>query len=98
MMLSLSINLIRHRYLLYRLVHQQVIAQYKQSVLGLGWAIFQPAMYTLLFVVLQGLLRVPETGPPRVLSTLAATMCWSAFATAVTASSASVVLNAAIIR
>lgn len=98
MLTVLAANLYRHRYLLSRLAYQQVTAQYRQSVFGLGWAVFQPVMYTLLFLALRGLVSIPSDEIPPALFTLTAMMAWSAFATGVTAGAASIVLNAALIR
>ena len=97
-MLRVLASAVRHRYLLGQLVRQLIIVQYRQSVLGLGWAVLQPAIYTGIFLVLRSVVPIPSDGIPYPLFALAGMTGWGTFATAVTVGSASIVLNAAIIR
>ncbi len=42
----------RHRELLYSLVHRDIRSRYKQSVLGIAWAILQPVAMTVISVII----------------------------------------------
>lgn len=72
--------------------------RYKQSLLGAAWVVVQPLLTMLVFTVLFGLLlggdRMPTIeGVPYAISTYCALVPWTLFATALTASSNSLVLN-----
>jgi len=72
--------------------------RYKQSFLGVAWVVVQPLLTMALFAVLFGLLlgrdRMPTIeGVPYTISTFCALVPWTLFATALTASSNSLVSN-----
>ncbi|HEY0022648.1 MAG TPA: ABC transporter permease [Longimicrobium sp.] len=74
------------------LVWRDIKVRYAQTVLGAGWAILQPALTTVVFSVVFGLLaRVPSDGVPYPVFALTALVPWTYFASALTSSSNSLV-------
>ncbi len=93
----------RYRELLGFLAQRDIKVRYKQSVLGILWAVIQPLVNTLVFTVLFGLLlgsgKQPSAeGTPYFLSTYAAMLPWGIFATALTTAGNSLVANANLIK
>lgn len=71
----------RTRELLFFLVWRDVKVRYKQTVLGIAWAIIQPVMTMLVFTVFFGrLAKVPSDGIPYPLFSFAALVPWTFFA------------------
>lgn len=94
-------GLLRHRDLLIVLALRDIKVRYKQAVLGVGWALIQPiAMALILYAFFGVLLGLNEqvAPTPYLVFVLAGVLPWMLFESAVTASSNSVVANAAIIR
>ena len=83
-----------YRELLYLFVWREVKIRYKQTALGVGWAVLQPlvtmAIFTLFFGRLAGL---PSDGVPYPVFAFAALVPWQLFAFAMAESSNSVVAN-----
>ena len=46
-------NLYRNRELLYRLLNREITTKYKQSFLGLAWAVLRPVVYMGVFVLVK---------------------------------------------
>src|SRR5580692_10552274 len=87
-----------HRDLLYFLIWRDVKVRYKQTVLGVAWAILQPLLTMLVFTVLFGnLAHVPSDGKPYPIFVYAGLLPWNFLATAVDNSSNSLVGNSALI-
>jgi len=88
-----------HRELLAILAWRDVAVRYKQTVVGIAWAVLQPLAQMLVMVAVFGLLaRLPSEGnAPYALLVFAALLPWQFFAAAVTASSASIVGNASLV-
>jgi lipopolysaccharide transport system permease protein len=83
-----------HRELLYFLTWRDVKVRYKQTLLGVGWAILQPLATMLVFALFFGrLAKMPSDGVPYPLFSLAALVPWTFFANGMTQSATSVVLN-----
>lgn len=83
-----------YRELLYLLIWRELKVRYKQTALGVAWAVAQPVLTMAVFTVLFGkLARVPSDGLPYPLFALCALLPWQLFAFALTESSASVVRN-----
>lgn len=81
-----------YRELLYFLVWRDVKVRYKQTVLGVAWAIVQPLATMVVFSVVFGrLAAMPSDGLPYPLFSLAALVPWTYFSTAVTQGAASLV-------
>jgi lipopolysaccharide transport system permease protein len=84
----------RYRELLFFLAWRDVKVRYKQTVLGAAWAILQPAMMMVVFVIFFGRLAGVSTGGvPGPLFYLSGLLPWFFFSTAVTQASNSVVVS-----
>jgi lipopolysaccharide transport system permease protein len=87
-----------YRELAWTLATREVLVRYKQSYLGIGWALLQPVMtmlvFTVLFNVLLGKNNLPTAdGVPYAISTYCALLPWQLFAQSVARASMSVVGN-----
>jgi lipopolysaccharide transport system permease protein len=87
-----------YRELIGVLAYRDIRSRYKQSVLGVAWAVIQPLTTMIIFSVLFGLLlgstRKPTMdGVPYAISTFCALVVWQLFARALTASGNSLVAN-----
>ncbi len=88
-------ELYRHRELLVSLTFRQFHARYKQSVLGLGWAVFKPiATVSIFTVVFSVIAKFPSDGIPYPLFAFGALLPWTLFNTAVSAGVPSMVNQA----
>jgi lipopolysaccharide transport system permease protein len=90
----------RYRELLYFLTWRDVKVRYKQTVLGVAWAVLQPLAAMLIFAIFFGRLagldqHTGSTAYP--LYVYAGLLPWTLFATAVTNSSGSVVASARLV-
>ena len=95
--LSLS-GLWAYRELLYFLMWRDVKVRYKQTALGIAWAIIQPLVTMLIFTMFFGRLAgVPSDNVPYPLFAYAGLLPWTFFANAVTNSGNSVVGSAHLI-
>ncbi len=88
----------RYRELIGFLALRDVKVRYKQSLLGIGWAVLQPlftmVVFTFLFGVLLGPGRMPTPdGVPYAISTFCALVPWQLFASALSSSGNSLVVN-----
>src|SRR5262245_38534167 len=89
----------QYRELLYFLVWHEVKVRYKQTVLGVAWAILQPLMTMAIFAVIFGMfVNVPSDGLPYPLFAFVALLPWTYFSEAMTRSSVSLVGDAQLIR
>ena len=82
----------RYRELLYFFVWRDVKVRYKQTVLGVSWAVIQPLFTMLVFSIFFGrLAKVPSDGIPYPVFVYAALLPWQLFAYALTESANSLV-------
>jgi lipopolysaccharide transport system permease protein len=81
----------RYHELLYYLVWREIKARYKQTYLGIGWAILRPLMLMIVFAAIFGGLAGIDsgTGAPYPLFLYAGLLPWTYFQSAVTAGSLS---------
>lgn len=83
-----------YRSLFFFLIWRDIKSRYSQTVLGAGWAVFQPLLTMVIFTVVFGrFARIPSEGAPYALFSLAALVPWTYFASAVSASSNSLVVE-----
>ena len=83
-----------YRELLYFLVWRDLKVRYKQTVLGIAWAVLQPVATTVVFAIFLGRLAgVPSDGVPYPVFAYAAMLPWQLFAHALTESSNGLVAN-----
>ncbi|HUF08231.1 MAG TPA: ABC transporter permease, partial [Rhodothermales bacterium] len=88
-------ELVAYRDLFWFLSLRDVKVRYKQTVLGLGWAIIRPVISMVIFSIIFGnLANVPSDGVPYPIFTLAALVPWTYFSAALTDSTQSLVANA----
>jgi len=87
------------RELLYFLVWRDIKVKYKQTVLGVAWAIIQPFTTMVVFSVFFGrLARIPSDGIPYPIFSYAALVPWTFFANGLTQSAGSLVTSANLVR
>jgi homopolymeric O-antigen transport system permease protein len=83
-----------YRELLYFLVWREIKIRYKQTALGVAWAVIQPLFTMIVFSLVFGRLAgLPSDGLPYPVFTFTALLPWQLFAFALTESSNSVVVN-----
>jgi lipopolysaccharide transport system permease protein len=83
-----------YRELLFFLAWRDVKVRYKQTGLGVAWAMLQPLLGMLVFTIFFGrLAKVPSDGIPYPLFSYSALLAWQLFAYSITESSNSVVGN-----
>jgi lipopolysaccharide transport system permease protein len=88
----------KHRELLYFLTWREIKVRYKQTALGVGWAILQPLFAMLIFSLFFGRLgKLPSDGVPYPLFVFAGLVPWTFFSNAISASSNSLVNSAHLI-
>ena len=88
-------ELLRSRELLYFLTLRDIKVRYKQTALGVAWAVLQPLLTMLVFAVFFGrLARVPSDGVPYPVFALCGLVPWIFFANTVQSTSLSLVTNA----
>ena len=72
--------------------------RYRQTAIGIGWAVLQPALMTLVFTVVFGkFANFPSEDLPYPVFTFSGILLWTYFASALTRSSACLVTNSAFI-
>jgi len=84
------------RELFYFLAWRDLLVRYKQTVIGVAWALVRPLLTMLVFtVVFSKLAKLPSVGTaPYSLLVFAGLLPWQFFSTALTESSNSLILNA----
>jgi lipopolysaccharide transport system permease protein len=86
------------RELLFFLMRRDVTVRYKQTVLGVAWAILQPVFSMLVFTIIFGkLAKMPSEGFPYAIFVYAGLLPWMFFSTAVSTSSQSLVNQQALL-
>lgn len=91
-------EIVNYKDLLFFLVVRGIKAKYAQSVLGVGWAIIQPLVSTLIFTVVFGnLAKISSDGVPYFIFSLTALVPWTYFSNTLTESANSLVTNANLI-
>ena len=91
-------SLWEYRELLYFLIWRDVKVRYKQSFIGAGWAIIQPAMSMVIFTVIFGnFAKIPSDGFPYAVFAYSALLPWTYFSSALSRSGVGLVNNANLI-
>ena len=82
----------RYRELFLFLAWRDILVRYKQTAIGIAWAVIQPVLTMLIFTVVFGnVAELPNNGAPYAVLTFAAVLPWQFFANAMSQSSNSVV-------
>ena len=88
------LELYHARELLYMWTRREVLARYKQSILGAGWAILQPlAMMLVYVVVFTTIVKVDTGGIPYPIFAYTALVPWTFFASSISTGVPSLVTN-----
>lgn len=88
------VELWNFRELLLFLAWRDISVRYKQTIIGIAWAIIQPLLTMVVFSFIFGrLAKVPSFGVPYPIFSYTALLPWQYFAAVVTACSGSLVLN-----
>ncbi len=78
-------ELARYRDLLYTLTMHRIKVRYKQSILGVSWAILQPVSMMIIFTTVFSLIaRMPSDGVPYAIFAYVALLPWNSFSSSVT--------------
>ena len=83
----------RYRELLYFLAWRDLAVRYKQTIIGVAWALVRPALTMVVFVLFRRLMGIERGQVPDVLLVLAAVLPWQLFANALSESSGSLINN-----
>jgi lipopolysaccharide transport system permease protein len=87
------------RELLYFLTWREILVRYKQTVLGVAWAIIQPFFTMMVFSLFFGrLAKIPSEGIPYPIFSYAALVPWTFFSNSLIQASNSLVINANMIK
>jgi len=88
-----------YRELFYTFVWRNIKVRYKQSILGIGWVLFQPTVTTGIFSIFFGkLAKIPSEHLPYTLFVYIGLLYWTFFSAAVSTSSSSVIGMGSIIK
>jgi lipopolysaccharide transport system permease protein len=92
-------DLWRYRELFYFLAWRDILVRYKQTVIGIAWAVIQPFLTTVVFtIVFNRIAKLSApAGVPYFLVVMAAQLPWQFFSTSLSASSNSLIGNANLI-
>jgi lipopolysaccharide transport system permease protein len=88
----------QYRELIYFLAWRDLKVRYKQTAIGVGWAIFQPFITMVVFSIFFGaLIKVPSDNVPYPIFVYVGLLIWQFFSTSLSDASISMVGNQAII-
>lgn len=91
-------DLWRYRELFYFLAWRDILVRYKQTAVGVAWALVRPLLTMVVFTVVFGKLgKFPSGGVPYPIMVFAAMLPWQFFANALTEASGSLIGNANLI-
>jgi lipopolysaccharide transport system permease protein len=90
-------DLWRYRELMYFLAWRDVAVRYKQTAIGVGWAVIRPALTMLVFVGFRRMVGISGSGVPDVVLVFAAVLPWQLVSSAVTEASNSLLGNSNLI-
>jgi lipopolysaccharide transport system permease protein len=91
-------DLWRYRELFYFLAWRDILVRYKQTAIGIAWAVLRPLLTMVVFTVVFGMLgKFPSEGVPYPILVYVAMLPWQFFASSLSESSGSLVGNANLI-
>jgi len=90
-------DLWHYRELFYVLAWRDISVRYKQTAIGVIWAILKPLITTIIFTVLGKLVKISSDGVPLALIVMAGNLPWQFFSTSLTESSQSLVASSNLI-
>ena len=90
-------DLWRYRELMSYLAWRDIAVRYKQTAIGVLWAIIRPALTLLVFVAFRRMAGLRQTAVPDVILVLAAVLPWQFFSSALAEASTSLIGNTSLI-
>jgi lipopolysaccharide transport system permease protein len=91
-------DLWRYRELFYFLAWRDILVRYKQTVIGIAWALIRPFLTMVVFtIVFSKIAKLPSGGAPYPILVFAAMLPWQFFANALSEASNSLIGNANLI-
>jgi lipopolysaccharide transport system permease protein len=91
-------DLFRYRELFYFLAWRDVLVRYKQTVIGVLWAVLRPLLTMIVFTfVFSRIAKLPSEGIPYPVMVFAAMLPWQLFATSLSEGSGSLINNSNLI-
>ena len=91
-------DLWRYRELFYFLAWRDILVRYKQTVIGIAWALIRPFLTMIVFTIVFGqLAKLPSDGAPYPILVFSAMLPWQFFANALSECSNSLISNANLI-
>ena len=91
-------DLWRYRELFYTLAWRDISVRYKQTVIGIAWALIQPFLTMVVFTVVFGkLAKLPSEGVPYPILVFAGMLPWQFFSNSLSSSSQSLISNSNLI-
>ncbi|WP_432809170.1 ABC transporter permease [Pantanalinema sp. GBBB05] len=91
-------DLWKYRELFYFLAWRDILVRYKQTAIGIAWALIRPFLTMVVFTVVFGnLAKLPSQGVPYPILVFAAMLPWQFFANALSECSNSLIINANLI-
>ena len=89
----------RYRELFWMFAWRDIKVRYKQSVLGIAWAIFQPFFTMIIFTIFFGnLAKIPSDGVPYPVFVYIGLLFWNYFSNSLTISSNCLIDNESIVK
>ena len=87
-------DLWRYRELFYFLAWRDILVRYKQTVIGIAWALIRPFLTMVVFTIVFGnLAKLPSEGAPYPILVFSAMLPWQFFANSLSESSNSLITN-----
>jgi len=91
-------DLYRYRELFYFLSWRDILVRYKQTVIGIAWALIRPFLTMVVFTIVFGkLAKLPSEGAPYPILVFSAVLPWQFFVNALSETSNSLISNANLI-
>jgi len=88
----------RYRELFYFLAWRDILVRYKQTIIGIAWALIRPLLTMLVFTIVFGnLAKLPSEGAPYPIMVFAGMLPWQFFANALAECSNSLISNSNLI-
>jgi lipopolysaccharide transport system permease protein len=79
---------------MYFLAWRDIVVRYKQTVIGVAWALVRPALTMVVFVLFRRLMGNPQSAIPDPILVLAAVLPWQFFSSALQDAAGSLIANA----
>jgi lipopolysaccharide transport system permease protein len=91
-------DLVRYRELFYFLAWRDILVRYKQTVIGILWAVLRPFLTMVVFVLIfSKIAKLPSGGLPYPVMVFAGMLPWQLFSTSLSEGSNSLITNANLI-